>query len=392
MQDFNPIYSTKRPMTDEIKSDLAGSATGDTFDLNMPDMPDLHEEREQVIKDKDAVGFKFGFIGAGQGGGKLAESFHNLGYGRVAAINTADQDLATINIPNKMKFGSAQGAGKNRSIAKEAFLNHKEDVIDLMKRSFGNDIDRVFVTVGAGGGTGAGVCSELVKVAKEYQTSINASSPYVGLILALPKTSEGKKVNENAYETLKEACALVEQKIVSPLIILDNEKINALYPKLPINKFWQVANGNICSLFHLFNNIITKNSEFSTFDTNDFKTVLDSGIMVFGAANVKSFENETDISKAVRDNLRRNVLCGELDLSTGSVAAAVAIADENTLGNIPQEYLDSAFNQLNRLLKTNSTVHQGIYKGTKEGLTIFTAIGGISRPEGKLRALQSLSV
>lgn len=144
-------------MTDEIKSDLAGSATGDTFDLNMPDMPDLPEEREQVIKDKDAVGFKFGFIGAGQGGGKLAESFHNLGYGRVAAINTADQDLATINIPNKMKFGSAQGAGKNRSIAKEAFLNHKEDVIDLMKRSFGNDIDRVFVTVGAGGGTGAGV-------------------------------------------------------------------------------------------------------------------------------------------------------------------------------------------------------------------------------------------
>ena len=211
------------------------------------------------------------------------------------------------------------------------------------------------------------------------------------MILALPKLSEGKKVSQNAYETLKEACELVEQKIVSPLIILDNERINSLYPKLSVNKFWQVANANICSLFHLFNNIITKNSQYSTFDTNDFRTVLDSGIMVFGAANITNVSSESEISKAVRENLKRNVLCGELDLSTGSTAAAVAICDEKTLDSIPQEYLDNAFNQLNRTLKTNSTVHQGVYKGVKEGLSIFTAIGGIATPTDKLDALLKAS-
>ena len=91
--------------------------------------------------------------------------------------------------------------------------------------------------------------------------------------------------------------------------------------------------------------------------------------------------SESAISKAVRDNLKRNVLCGELDLSTGVVAASVAIGDEETLDDIPQEYIDGAFNQLNRTLKTNSTVHQGIYKGAKKGLSLFTAIGGISTPE-----------
>ena len=298
MSQHNPLYNVNP----------SPQAANDTFDFAMPDIPEPPQQEKQEPVDKDAVGFKFGFIGAGQGGGKLAETFSQIGYGRVGVINTADQDLATINVPNKMKFGDQQGAGKNREFAKQAFLNSKEDVVDFIKSSVGTDIDRIFVTVGAGGGTGAGVCSELVKTVKEYQNTVKASSPYVGLILALPKLSEGKKVSQNAYETLKEACELVEQKIVSPLIILDNERINSLYPKLSVNKFWQVANANICSLFHLFNHIITKNSQYSTFDTNDFRTVLDSGIMVFGAANILNFSNEAEISKAVRENLKRNVL------------------------------------------------------------------------------------
>lgn len=375
-EDYNPLYEA--PSSDK---------SNEVFDFAMPDIPEAVEEKKEELNDRDAVGFKFGFIGAGQGGGKLAETFSSIGYARVGVINTADQDLATVDVKKKLKFGEQQGAGKNRDVAKLAFTDSKEDVVDFIKESVGTDIDRIFVTVGAGGGTGAGVCKDLVKTVHEYQQTVKASSPHVGLILALPKLSEGKKVSQNAHDTLLEACELVDQKIVSPLIILDNEKINALYPKLSVNKFWQVANANICSLFHLFNNIITKNSPYSTFDSNDFRTVLDSGIMVFGATNIANTESESAISKAVRDNLKRNVLCGELDLSTGNVAASVAIGDEETLDNIPQEYLDSAFNQLNRTLKTNSTVHQGIYKGAKKGLSLFTAIGGITKPEGKLEAL-----
>jgi cell division GTPase FtsZ len=359
----------------------------DVFDFEMPQVPELVLENIQEFKDKDNVGFKFGFIGAGQGGGKLAEAFAQIGYSRIGVINTADQDLETVNVPKKFKFGKQQGAGKDRSVAKSAFSEQKEDVVDFIKQSVGTDIDRVFVTVGAGGGTGAGVCSELIKVVKEYQETVKASSQYVGVILALPKLSEGKKVSSNAYETLKEVCQLVDQKIVSPLIILDNEKINTLYPKLPISKFWQVANNNISSLFHLFNNIVTKSSQHSTFDSNDFRTVLDSGIMVFGMTSVPDTNGEAEISKAVRENLKRNILCGDLDLSTGKVAATVAIGDEATLDKIPQEYLDNAFNQLNRTLQAGSTVHQGIYKGNKSGLSIFTAIGGISTPQSKLDAL-----
>src|SRR5210317_1502754 len=135
----------------------------------------------------------------------MTPTFSSIEYARVGVINTADQDLATLNVKNKLKFGEQQGAGKNRSIAKQAFLDNKEDVVDFIKDSVGTDIDRIFVTIGAGGGTGAGVSSELVKTVHQYQQTVKSTSPYVGLILALPKLSEGKKVSQNAYETLKEA-------------------------------------------------------------------------------------------------------------------------------------------------------------------------------------------
>ena len=144
-------------------------------------------------------------------------------------------------------------------------------------------------------------------------------------------------------------------------------------------------------LVHLFNNIVTKSSEYTTFDSNDLRTVLDSGIMVFGMMSIPNTSSEGEISKAVRENLKRNILCGDLDLGTGKVAAAVAIADDSTLDSIPQEYLDNAFNQLNRTLQAGNTVHQGIYKGTRQGLSIFTTIGGVETPQGKLDALLKAS-
>ena len=72
----------------------AGSAP----DISLPDIPMPTAEPEQVkeIKDEIDVAFKFAFVGAGQGGSRIAETFHQLGYRKVAVLNTAEQDLNTI--------------------------------------------------------------------------------------------------------------------------------------------------------------------------------------------------------------------------------------------------------------------------------------------------------
>ena len=42
------------------------------------------------------------------------------------------------------------------------------------------------------------------------------------------------------------------------------------------------------------------------------------------------------------------------------------------------------------MLGKGSTVHRGIYSGNVDNLTVYTAIGGISRPTVKLNELRDL--
>ena len=302
-------------------------------DITMPDipMPEPEPEKKTEVKDELDGAFNFAFIGAGQGGSRIAETFHQLGYRKTAAINTAMQDLNTLKlIDNKLCIGDG-GAGKDPRVAEELFNKKSEDVLDFMKYSFGEELDRVIVSLGAGGGSGAGMMEPLVYTAKELQESVKASAKQVGVILALPKASEGKKVNANAYKTLKKAFDLVDKGIVSPLIILDNEKITKLYPNLVVSNFLLTANMSMCGLFNLFNITASRDSSYSSFDRKDYETILDSGCIVFGASPVGDWKDPVSIARAVRENLKNNLLSGGLDLSSGTCAAAIVIGGKEQL-------------------------------------------------------------
>jgi len=362
------------------------------IDISLPDipMPEPEPEKKTEIKDEIDVAFRFAFIGAGQGGSRIAETFHQLGYRKTAAINTAMQDLNTLkDIENKLCIGDG-GAGKDPKVAEELFNKKAEDVLDFMKYSFGEELDRIIVSLGAGGGSGAGMMEPLVYAAKELQETVKASAKQVGVILALPKASEGKKVNSNAHATLSKAFDLVDKGVISPLIILDNEKITKLYPNLVVSNFWQTANMSMAGLFNLFNLTASKDSSYSSFDRKDYETILNSGCIVFGASPVANWKDSVSISRAVRENLKNNLLSGGLDLSSGTCASAIVIGGKEQLDNIPQKDLDQAFEQLSRMLKAGNVVHNGIYSGNKPNLTVFTAVGGLARPKLKLEELAKL--
>lgn len=373
--------------------DQVKSFYGEGVDISVPDMllpPPVQEIEKNEIKDVCDVAFNFAFVGAGQGGSRIAESFHQLGYRKLAVINTAQQDLNAIMLDNKLCIGEG-GAGKDINLAAKCFEDKKDDVNDFLRYSFGESFDKIFICAGAGGGSGAGTVAPLVDVASELSNAVDSFSKKVGVILALPKKSEGTKVASNAEKTLKKIWELVEQDRVSPLIILDNEKIGKLYPNLVVSNFWRHANSSLAGLFHLFNLTASKDSSFTSFDKNDYAGILESGLMVFGASPVDKWDDPVSVSRAVRENIRNNVLSGGIDLSTGSTAGAVIIGGKDQLDKIPQSTLDQAFEQLVRMLKDGGTVHRGIYVGDKPNLTVFTAIGGLGIPKEKLGELQSWS-
>ena len=110
----------------------------------------------------------------------------------------------------------------------------------------------------------------------------------------------------------------------------------------------------------------------------------------FGANPVEKYGNETDISFAVRSNLRKNILTGGIDLGTGTIAAAVVIGGVDILNTLPQAFIEHAFDQLNRMLKPGNTVHRGIYRGNKPNLVVYTIIGGLGKPDEKLAELKRI--
>jgi cell division GTPase FtsZ len=376
---------------EEIQGGLVEESLEDDLGVDIPDipLPSLEEFEEPLIEDEFESAYKFAVVGVGQGGSRLAETFWKLGYRRVAVINTAAQDLKPISIPekNKLLIGGKGGAGKDRKVAKNLFENQREDILDFLKKTFKGGIDRILVCIGAGGGTGAGggplvveICHDLCQTFGVENSSEDAK---VGAILALPTKSEGSRVKNNAQQTAEELIKFATEGTLSPLIILDNERIKHLYPKLSVNKFWSTANTSICSLFHLFNKIACQDSEYTAFDKADLDTVMASGIISFGAVPVKAKEGgieETDISHAVRDNLKKNILAN-IDVATGNVAACVVIGDKDTLDETPQESLEHGFDQLTRSLGDGSTVHRGIYHTSKKGLVVYTIIGGIEAPD-----------
>jgi cell division GTPase FtsZ len=371
----------------ENNKDQAQTFGYDEVDISLPEdlvVPQIEEIAEDKlytnkIEDDVDVSFKFAFIGAGQGGSRIAQTFKKLGYNRVAIVNTAEQDLNTVDLEQKLLIGSG-GAGKQPEIAKAKFKEKKEDVLDFMRYSFGEEWDRIFVCVGGGGGTGGGILEPLVQTAHELSTTLKRGPQKVGVILTLPRKSEGSKVQSNAAKALHEAINLKNRGLVSPLIILDNERIGKLYPNLSISNFWSTANSSVAGLFHLFNLTSNKDSSFTTFDKSDYQTILDSGIVAFGVSPVAQWDDPVLLSRVVRDNVKNSLLSSLADVSTASVAGVITIASKEILSELSQTHMDQALEHLNRTMKKGSMLHSGIYSGEKPTMNLFIAIGGLEIP------------
>ena len=395
----DPLYGA--PSVPKDRAQTSPVPRGTTA-VSLPDMPGSFEEPaveppSSAHEDLFEGAMRMAFIGAGQGGGRIAQAFWDMGYRRVCAVNTTDQDLESLTIEKKMVIGggSRGGAGKNpeegMAAAKESF----EDVMDLMLRSWGEKVEQVYVCVGAGGGSGTGSWSVLVDGVREYCKSTNIEKPlsqHIGVIMTIPKRSEGARVQANGLLALKQALQMLESEKISSLILVDNARIHELFPGLPVKKFWQVANQNFAAVLHTLNLLAAQKSEYSTFDRADFRNIVRNGLMIFGMTRVTKWQGKEDISQAVRQNLKGTLLAEGFDLATATTAGAVVVAHDDVLSEIPMENIDYAFHSLGRTLGNEGvTLHSGIYEGAQPGMRVFTIISGLEPPAARLAELEQLS-
>ena len=350
--------------------------------------PQAHQQAAKQVVINDAhgydVAFNMAFLGAGQGGGRLAAAFHTLGYRRVSCINTTDTDFEGL--PEEIHRHSLDvgGAAKDAQFAADSLDGREEEVWDLLQRSWGNDVEYGLICAGLGGGTGSGLSPQLVEIARKYMES-KGHAPRVGVILSLPETGEGQQVCRNALQSLKK---LLDLK-VSPVVLVDNFQVRQLY-KPGFLSVHSTINNTVSQLFHIFNQLAAVHSPFVTFDRSELAQLLDHGIVVMGASSLEPTQitSPADISQAIRDQLSSSILA-EVDLRKGKKGAVLFVGDLQTLDQLSMDFFDAGFTQMSRTLGSalqgaNTVVHRGVYPGSAPGLQMYAMISELEAPVKKL--------
>lgn len=213
-------------------------------------------------------------VGVGGGGSNAVNHMFNQGIKDVEFVicNTDAQALKCSPVPHRLQIGTAGlGAGANPEVGKNAALESKEDIRDLLS----DGTKMVFITAGMGGGTGTGAAPVIAKVAKELDILT------VGIVTA-PFAFEGKKKIKAAQagiDELRENCDTV-------LVIL-NDKLREIYGNLPIRAAFAQADNILTTAAKGIAEIITVPG-YVNVDFEDVKTVMkNSGAAVMGSAKTE---------------------------------------------------------------------------------------------------------
>lgn len=225
---------------------------------------DLPKHHKSIIK----------VIGVGGGGSNAVTHMFGQGIKDVEFVvcNTDSQALLSSPVNNRLQIGAhlteGLGAGANPEKGKNAALESKEDIRDLLNE----DTKMVFITAGMGGGTGTGAAPVIAQVAKDLGVLT------VGIV-TMPFAFEGKKKMAQAeagLEELKNSCDTV-------LVIL-NDKLREVYGNLGISTAFAQADNVLTTAAKGIAEIITVPG-YVNVDFEDVKTVMkESGAAVMGSA------------------------------------------------------------------------------------------------------------
>jgi len=219
-------------------------------------------------------------IGVGGGGGNaintmIANNIHKVDF---IVANTDAQALRHSKAPVKVQLGvqltKGLGAGANPNIGREAALEDRDKMAEMLKGS-----DMVFIAAGMGGGTGTGAAGVIAEVARE------AGALTVGIVTK-PFSREGKQRMVKAEEGIREL-----KKHVDSLIIIPNDRLLNIAPRsLGILDAFKPADDVLRQAVQGISDLITT-SGFINVDFADVKSIMSERGMAMMGIGIASGEN-----------------------------------------------------------------------------------------------------
>ena len=209
-------------------------------------------------------GFKVKVVGVGGGGGKSVQRLKKTNLGaEMLAINTDKKQLLNLDVSKKVIIGSdltrGSGTGGKVDLGERVAAN---SIKALTKVLSGADI--VFVLTSLGGGTGSGAGPVVAEIAKQTKALVVS-------IVTMPFKVEGENRWNNAQIALEKFKASS-----NTVIVLDNNRLLKLVPKLPVIKAFAVMDTLVADLINNVVEIVNKPS-FINIDFSDLNTIMRRG-------------------------------------------------------------------------------------------------------------------
>jgi len=207
------------------------------------------------------------------------------------AMNTDAMDLRYSYADDKILLGRkltrGLGAGSMPQIGEEAAKESEDEIKKVV-----DGADMVFLTCGLGGGTGTGSLPVIASVAKK-------SGALTVAIVTFPFGMEGIRRRENAEMGLDKL-----RKEADTVIVIPNDKLLEIAPRLPISAAFKVADEILVRAVKGITELITKPG-LVNLDFADVKTIMEGGgVAMIGMGESDSENRATEaIEKAVNSPL-----------------------------------------------------------------------------------------
>jgi cell division protein FtsZ len=256
------------------------------------------KELEEVVK---SLNVSIKILGAGGGGSNTVNRLTTAGIvgAQLCALNTDAKHLLAIHSPKKMLIGKRAtkglGAGALPEVGEQAAHENEEEI-----RGFIKGAHVVFVTAGMGGGTGTGSAQYISRMAKE-EGALSMG------IVTMPFKAEGRIRMENAEAGLEKM-----RRFCDTTIVIYNDKLLELVPRLPIDAAFKVADEVLMQCIKGMTEIITKPG-LVNLDYSDLMTIMKGGgVAMIGMGESDEARDRVDF--ALNEALESPLL-GEVDMT-----------------------------------------------------------------------------
>ena len=271
-------------------------------------------------------------VGCGGGGSNTVDRLVESGIlgAELYALNTDAQHLLTVHAPHKILIGRRStkglGAGALPQVGEEAAREADEEI-----RAALTGADIVFITCGLGGGTGTGAAPYVASIAKEMGALAIA-------ICTSPFRAEGSIRMENAEYGLEKL-----RSVADTVIVIPNDKLIDLVPRLSINAAFKVADEVLMRSIKGITEVVTKPG-LVNLDFNDIRTIMrGGGVAMIGLGES---EGEDRAVEAVNEAIDSPLIDVDVTEATGALINVtggpdMSVAEAEQVAEVVQSRISS---------------------------------------------------